>query len=1085
MKYAAFISYRHNERDSFIAENLQHELEHYRIPGKIRKSSGRDKVGRIFRDREELPISNNLEDNIQSALEGSEYLIVICSPESKQSEWVQREVNTFIKLHDKRHVLAVLAKDEPADSFPEILCYDEVETKDAAGNVTTERKPVEPLAAEMRGEFHKDILKEMKVEKLRLLAPILNCSFDDLKQREKEYKTKRIIWAMTAALAVVGVFAAYAIRQNVLLQKQYAAKQVNESKYLAKVSGELLDQGDRKRATQVALQALPEDVENPDRPVVNEAVYALNNSMYSYQNYDHVNYVPNSVFEMENSSGTYSALNLTFSKSGNLYAVQDNSGIVYVYDLKANNKAAEIKMSDLDPETAAKQADSGIEGMCFISDDKMILNYGSEIICVKISDKGVVWKTAVSEDAQQSLSVLSAVSDDGKTAAFCNPTSLMIVDTASGKITKSVVFQEELMSFADLQFCTSLEFSPSGKKLVYSLERAAIAADKESTDLKSAVGVVDVSSGTVTELNLDMKDVESAIFEGEDKLDLISYDIDRKMEVQSLNTAYKISQVDAVTGEEIWSTPEDKVNINSNTKCALSFYKLSDGNRLCAYIANKDFIINSATGEIEESSLASDDIVGMAGYDDRMILMGTTDGKLYMDNLSRKGDMYEIGSIDYDDVSYFGYSAAHDTVIQLKDETQQIVMSTPALDKNYEKLGAFDASSLGYIDNYRYAEHESYGQDDSAAELVVWKVGSNDKCADIKADEGECFCGYYVYGDEDSEMIYYITGDNASSYNELHAYSIKDKKEVGSLKLMESDDPDDLTRYSNYDWGTDKRELLLYNATGFEIIDLKSMKVKETVSKDSDTKGQIFASKDMLLMQALISESGEEVILFTSGEGDSVNRCNVKIWDILGKRIKKMKDDESCETASSITEYCVGVDSNILAYYNGEDICIADLDKMTITKKIPFAGNSCCEFSFIGNDDQLVTWGDDKLIKLWSVSQNKILMVDSQPYQNVVSIQSDNSTDYFGVLETEYAVNVAHNQLLHVYSIDEDGRFSRYADVGTGVVSFDNREAFSNVQDQLIKYPFYSTQELIDSARKYTGGEELSDLDKQKYFISE
>ena len=75
-----------------------------------------------------------------------------------------------------------------------------------------------------------------------------------------------------------------------------------------------------------------------------------------------------------------------------------------------------------------------------------ILNYGSEIICVKISDKGVVWKTAVSEDVQQSLSVLSAVSDDGKTAAFCNPTSLMIVDTASGKITKSVVFQEELLS---------------------------------------------------------------------------------------------------------------------------------------------------------------------------------------------------------------------------------------------------------------------------------------------------------------------------------------------------------------------------------------------------------------------------------------------------------------------------------------------------------------------------------------------------------------------------------------------------------------------------------------------------------------
>ncbi len=212
MKYAAFISYRHNERDSFIAENLQHELEHYHIPSKIQRSSKRKKVGRIFRDRQELPISNNLEDNIQSALKDSEYLIVICSPESKQSEWVQREVNTFISMHDKRHVLAVLAKAEPADSFPEILCYDEVTETDADGKQTTIKKDIEPLAAEMRGETHKDILREMRIEKLRLLAPILYCSFDDLKQREKEYRTERAMTIMGCALVAAAAFSAYAVR---------------------------------------------------------------------------------------------------------------------------------------------------------------------------------------------------------------------------------------------------------------------------------------------------------------------------------------------------------------------------------------------------------------------------------------------------------------------------------------------------------------------------------------------------------------------------------------------------------------------------------------------------------------------------------------------------------------------------------------------------------------------------------------------------------------------------------------------------------------------------------------------------------
>ena len=80
-RYTAFISYRHTMPDEAIAKKLHTLIENYRIPSDVRKSTGRKKMGRIFRDQEELPLSTDLGNDIKAALENSEWLIVICSPE--------------------------------------------------------------------------------------------------------------------------------------------------------------------------------------------------------------------------------------------------------------------------------------------------------------------------------------------------------------------------------------------------------------------------------------------------------------------------------------------------------------------------------------------------------------------------------------------------------------------------------------------------------------------------------------------------------------------------------------------------------------------------------------------------------------------------------------------------------------------------------------------------------------------------------------------------------------------------------------------------------------------------------------------
>ncbi len=103
VRYDAFISYRHCELDSFVSENLHKKLETFKLPKSVlgKVDPNKTKIERIFRDEAELPLANNLSDPISDALANSEFLIVICTPRLPESQWCQKEIETFVKLHDR------------------------------------------------------------------------------------------------------------------------------------------------------------------------------------------------------------------------------------------------------------------------------------------------------------------------------------------------------------------------------------------------------------------------------------------------------------------------------------------------------------------------------------------------------------------------------------------------------------------------------------------------------------------------------------------------------------------------------------------------------------------------------------------------------------------------------------------------------------------------------------------------------------------------------------------------------------------------------------------------------------------------
>lgn len=146
----------------------------------------------MFRDEEELPISSDLTESICTALDASRYLIVICSPEAKQSPWVAREVDYFLKNHDARDAFVVLADGEPNDVFPRALTH-------VLNKSTGEYQEIEPLAMDVRADSIAGSLKKAKTHIRKLYAGMLGCSYDSLVQREKTRKRKRLI-ALAAVL---------------------------------------------------------------------------------------------------------------------------------------------------------------------------------------------------------------------------------------------------------------------------------------------------------------------------------------------------------------------------------------------------------------------------------------------------------------------------------------------------------------------------------------------------------------------------------------------------------------------------------------------------------------------------------------------------------------------------------------------------------------------------------------------------------------------------------------------------------------------------------------------------------------------
>ena len=428
-RYEAFISYRHTPHDQRIARRIQRAIEGRSIPKGLREMAGRARLGKCFRDEDELPTDSSLNAMITDALERSHWLIVVCSPAMRESRWCAQEVKTFCELHGRDRVLLALSAGEPDEAFPLIL-----QTRaDVLPDGSVVEEPFEPIAADLRDGTG----KHFSAEALRLVAPLMGCGYDDLRQRER-VRRARLVSSVAAVIAAVSVaFGTFSFWQQRQIDANYQASLRNQSAYLATESADLLSTGDRMQAAQVAYAALPVG-DHASRPYVPAAQMALADALQ--------------VYPMDGQwHPCYARLldeailhDVIVSPDGSHCAATDFDGTLYLWDTMSGD-LTRVEAPDHEEDFVI------VCDPCF-ADDELVCSYDSLLARYDLETGEAIEVVDVKEkfDTSQWPSFTGAynglvVSGDGRLAAlvgdfFFANTSIVVYDMESGQVVQDVQF---------------------------------------------------------------------------------------------------------------------------------------------------------------------------------------------------------------------------------------------------------------------------------------------------------------------------------------------------------------------------------------------------------------------------------------------------------------------------------------------------------------------------------------------------------------------------------------------------------------------------------------------------------------------
>ena len=541
-KYKAFISYRHKRLDMFVAKKLQRTIERYVIPADLREQ-GQKRLGRVFRDQSELTLSSDLAQVIQDALDNSEYLIVVCTPDAAQSKWVNEEISYFLSKNDRNHVLAVLASGEPSEAFPKTLTEEVLPD----GTVRT----FEPLAANIAGNGFLGMTRAFPTEILRILSALIGCTYDTLYRRDQRYRVRQMMITSSAVVLLAVLEIGLLINRNLRIRTNYNQSLKNQSIYYAAESRRLLNSGDRFSAVKLAMEALPSAA--MDRPVVSQAVLALSDAENIYT-------VPSD----DKATGATGVLShnaditdFILNSDGMLLCSMTHENTISLWNTSSMKQLWKKQIESSPSSQPLRILDSG--NVCIMS--------GNHLMCLNRSNGEPIWDTDMDDLIQGHenpfLDTIVLVDGSDEVLIACS-SDCYLVSLTDGSLIRQ--FSLPSLPISDAETYTYIDdavISSDGKYLIGCM-------GYYDDSYHSAIAVIDTVTGGLVSMFNELPDriTNVSIYHpAEENAYYISYeDADDRLSIEHTDAtimSYKslsVCSVELMSGKELWKYDTHYVN---------------------------------------------------------------------------------------------------------------------------------------------------------------------------------------------------------------------------------------------------------------------------------------------------------------------------------------------------------------------------------------------------------------------------------------------------------------------------------------------------------------------------------------------
>lgn len=1056
--YNAFISYKHGPLDNKVAAEIQTQLERFRIPKAIREKTGIQKIDRIFRDKEELNITSDLNETIETALEHSDFLIVICSSHTKESIWVEREIEFFLKSHPMQNIMTVVCEGEPIDVVPEILFYKEMELMTEDGNVELVKVPMEPLSCDYRMDFR----KARKEELPRLAAAILGCGYDDLRQRQRRYRQRRNAILASAAGIALASLAGYYAYTAAQIQANLNQSLINQSEYLAAESQKMLEQGDRMTAMLLAKAALPS--EGNERPVTASAQLALSNALYAY--------LP----QGGNMRGASVGIKKSFDHGGAIdqylitqdakyLAVAHSGDSLTIWDFAAGEVLYEERFN------------SGFQNMAFTNENTLIFVTNVEIMCIDPASGEKLWSTYHVYDASYDGSIFRssfvslnlAISPTEPLMALENGNALYFIDTVTGEILHT--YEEDVTGYPEEEQAylgfSHLTFSSDGKQLAGAFTHSSnIYKDKQPF-------LYDIEKDSIYFVSDYLPRFEAIAFTPEGNLIVAgSYIADEFSYSSDEFDYYYINEMNVncyapEDDELIWTNRFAFADYYEETHILFSDFLLEDestGTAVICGAANTVVALDLSTGETL-STLSFEDTVLYLEAQNSHATVTMKNGRIaigYWDQF--------IGSTDYA-IPNMASNTLDPKVLVLPEGSSSLLWYSsevyddewlPFEEQNLVNFGYFYLESNGYCILEGY--DDTFYHIDPTTCKVTWTLPMESE--DYKNE----FIGYdeatneYVFYDRLGETIsrYTLSGEKTS-------------EKVLAVSVYQKPDSEAAETWEEYFAGTFAEDLPKLFA-GKIYYPICNVSTKE---------------------YSIVIEDGDHVTVIPLNNGSSYIKETYPSPDGSYILVKDGKNtytlvDVPAGTAEPFSHTLDLEETRIAWNQDGSILAASDMGRVRLFQgdseiEIQTAGKTVIDLEFLG-DMLLVVYSDGNLIRYYAQDGSYIGQSDISANQGFSDYTSVN---WIFTNEDIYVVSIDDT-----FNLIDPETWSVYNTIGN-VIAYDLENRLivvprtlqeeeiqaENEKYELGYFHLYTTEDLVNKAEKALNGKTLTDEQASQYGI--